>query len=136
MNWSGFIQYWGAGVATILAIIRVWEFVRDRRQLHLTYSSMDRETKIVVSSIGKNSVFVQSYFLYWRSSRWFGKRKALDLAFPEDEIINHSVSIDKPLVLIFAEQNYFSMRRSDMPNAKLYLGLIISGRRNPIILKV
>lgn len=136
MTWSEFIQYWGAGLATFLGIIKIWELRRDRRQLHVTYSSMDRENTIVVSSIGKNPIFVQSYFLYWRNHRWFGKKIELDLAFPEDDIINRSVSIDSPLILIFNEQNYFSMTRAGMKNGKLYLGLRIAGNRNATVLKV
>ena len=136
MTWTVLIQYWGAILATILGLIKVYEFIRDRRQLHVSFYSTYEENKIVVSSIGKNPIFVQSYFLYWRAHRWLGKKSDVNLADPEDDIINRSISIDSPLILTFNEQNNFPLSNSNMRSGKLYVGIRVAGNRNAIILKV
>ena len=136
MSWTEFIQYWGAIVATILAVIKIREFIRDRRQIHTTFSSDNEGKRIVVSCIGKNPVFVQNFFLYWRRNRYFGKKIDIDLTFHDDHVIERAMSIDKPLILVFKDENDFSTSHLRTKNKKLYLGLNIAGNRRPVILKV
>lgn len=136
MNWTIFLQYWGAVLATVLGCIRIWEFVRDRRQIHTTFSSDIEGKKIVASINGKNSVFVQSFILYWRRSRYFGKKIEVRLAFHDDNVIESVMSIDKPLSLIFKEENDFSTSHAHAQKRKLYLGLYLAGTRRPVIVRV
>lgn len=127
---TDFVSWWGAGLATVLASIKIYETYRDSKPLEISYSFDSRPdvgNKIFLINPSKNPIIIAFYELLWGNS----KKSAIGDLSPE-EIEPYSITIPAfaKHELVFRDMEHFSWGK-DCEN--LYIKLVIAGRRKPII---
>ena len=130
---------WGAALSTVLAGVRIWEARREGVRLSADYFFSNEPrmgNRININNTSKTPVLVTFWELVWVRRKW-GRR-----------IFNGGRSPDQPSdaeftigphakhVLLFTGQNHFAWDSTTASKGKIYLRLVIVGRRRPIWLKV
>ena len=133
------LSAWGALLATILAVVRLWEFFsNDRLRLTTSYlisSNAEEGHTFTIENSSNRPVMVTYWELFW-ASRWLG-RTWFDRgeAWPEEGSYDVTIPPHSRHQLNFAGQSYFKFRNEiDGRKVHLYLKLYLVGRKKPVIL--
>ncbi len=130
---SNYIALWGAGLSTILALIRIWEVWSSRRRIEVSYSFGCPEdgNDIIIRNISDKALIVT----YWELQ--FCKKKGL--RWLPYRTINpwepvHDICIDAYSTknINFSGPDHFHWGYKALCGKRLYLKLHIAGRRRPV----
>jgi hypothetical protein len=128
-----YIAFWGAVISTILAIVKGWEFYRDRPQLHTGYSFTSRPdigNKIIIWNTSKVPVIIDYWELQWNHRETNKIAIENEICSVDDE--GFSDLIIAPYsrsTLTFENDRFFT---STKPDLDLYINLHIVGKRKNI----
>lgn len=129
------IAIWGGVISTVLAIIQIWEFWKDRFKINISFgiNCPDyKQNQIIITNLSKRPITIQSFDLYWlKNLDGVTSTKNLETGFEQDCCI--TIPPHHPRRFTFKEEYYFSVH----PNrGNLYLSLSITGRRKAFVKKL
>lgn len=135
LNATEMLTYWGAGISTLLAVIKIWEvFWRDRLKIDHSYWFTGLESEadtITLYNLSPFPIQVMSWslelrpklFRYWLRSQELSPNYDIVSGFKID---GHSVK-----ELEFGEEFKINFGSKVSKNYDLILNLKIAGRTNP-----
>jgi len=126
------IAIWGGVVSTILAIIQIRGFWKDRFKLNISLGLNCPDFKqnlITITNLFSRPITISNFELFWsKNINDADDFKRLSTGFEQDCCI--TIPAHSPRKLVFDDEYYFSVS----PNkGRLYLKLSILGRKKPIL---
>ena len=131
---SPLIAWWGAGLSPLLATVKLWELWRDRFRLEVGYSFAGDENvgnSIHIRNLSSRPLILSYWELLYCSGRW-PLREFQDITCADYDSGDRRIEPHSTLELHFAEENYFSWGHKTLKGRRIYIRLIIAGRR-PIL---
>jgi hypothetical protein len=124
---------WGAGLSTILGLLKIKEYWSSRFQFDISYvwrGHVDYGNDIIVQNLsGKPILLDYMEIFYFKKTGWFKKEKTI-LWSPEDESLNIKIDSLSGEKFNFSEANYFVVS-----GKQIYVRLFFAGKK-PIERKV
>ncbi len=131
---STLIAWWGAGLSTLLAIVKLWELWRERFRLDVagTFASdASVGNSILIRNLSGRPVILSFWEVLYCSGRWPRRRfeciECADYDSGDRRIEPHST-----LELHFAEANHFSWGHKILNGRRIFIRLYVAGRK-PIL---
>ena len=126
------IAWWGAGLSTLLALVKLWELWRDRFRINIGYnftSCPDVGNEIHVRNLSHTPIILGSWELFYRSRLWpFRKDAPIDSAGPD--ACDLRIEPHSSQTLSFRESEHFDWSFKSMKGRSIYIRLFIAGRRS------
>lgn len=132
-----YLAWWGAGLSTILALVKLWEFWRDWARVDIDYlftSDPDRGNSISIHNLSSRPMIVSYWQVLYGSGTW-PFRKFEDVAYPDIDSVPLRIDPYSTLTLNFCEETYFSTGYKALKGRNIYIRLYAAGRR-PILKRV
>ena len=126
------LVYWGAGLSTVLAFVKLWEVWRNRFRIGVSYNftSDPHETgnEIYIRNLAHHPIIL----CYWEVLLLSGRRPFRTfepLAEPEpDEIRDVKIEAHSTHTLRFLEADHFEWGSAALKGRKMFLRIHIAGR--------
>lgn len=131
---STFIAWWGAGLSTLLAIVKFFELWRDRFQVEVSYNftgSTSIGNEVLIRNLSDRPLILTYWELLYCSDHML-KRKFESFESAEYDAGDSRLNAHSTLTLHFAEANYFAVGTKALNGRRIYIRLHIAGRR-PIL---
>jgi hypothetical protein len=128
------VAWWGAGLSTLLAILKIWEIWRDRFQLDVSYSFTSDENignEILIRNLSSRPFILKYWELLYGSGRW-PRRKFEPIEHAEHDAGDSRIEPHATLTLHFADAQHFSWGHEALKGRKIYIRIHIAGRK-PIL---
>jgi hypothetical protein len=125
------VAWWGAALATVLALIKVWELWRDRFRLDVSYNFSGLSSignKVLIRNIGSRPLILTHWDLLYGSRRW-PFRRFEHLASADFEEGDTTIEAGDTHTLHFDEQDHFDWGASALRGRSIYIRLFVAGRR-------
>lgn len=129
-----FISWWGAGLSTLLAILKLAELWRNRFRIEISPNLTDSESHgntIQIRNLSNKPIIITYWEIMYVSGRW-PRRKFEVIAHPDHDSGDCRIESQSTLELIFTEQDYFSWSHKILNGRKIFIRAFIAGRR-PIL---
>jgi hypothetical protein len=127
------IAVWGAGLSTLLALIKVWEVWSSRRRIEVSYSFVglpEIGNDIIIRNLSDKPMIITYWELLFcekRGIKWVPYRNENPAGDTSDIcILGHSSKS-----LNFSGHYYFDWGYKALGGKRLYLNLHIAGKRKP-----
>ena len=131
---SSIIAWWGAGLSTLLAIVKLWELWRDRFRLEVGYNFASLESvgnTILIRNISSRPLILSYWEVLYCSGRW-PRREFQDIAYADHDSGDRKIEPHSTLELHFAEENHFSWGHKALKGRRIFIRLHVAGRK-PIL---
>ena len=132
-----FVACWGAGLSTLLAMVKLWETWRDRFQIdvgcNLT-SSPEIGNEIFIRNLTGRPAILSYWELFYCSGSW-PFRKYSEISSPGPDAYDLRVDAHSSTTLGFSEADHFEWGEKTLKGKKIYIRLHFAGRR-PVLRKV
>lgn len=128
---SMIVSWWGAFVATVLAIIKVMETLRDRTRIDVGASfttSVNVGHEIRIRNLSPRPVVLTHWEIYYASKFWH-KLGRKDIETREIDTPDTTLSASTTHTLGFNDENYFSINHKKMQSRAIYIEIYFAGRR-------
>ncbi len=132
---SSLIAWWGAGLSTLLALVKLYEFWRDRFRVEIGHGftgDINHGNDIHIRNLSSRPIILSYWELFYRKSYWSSKHDKY-IASPEAFAYDLKIDPHSSYTLNFNGQDHFSWGKAE--DFKIYMRLHIAGRR-PIVKKV
>jgi hypothetical protein len=128
---------WGALLSSVLAGIKIWEFIRDSRlglsTLYSFSSNPESGNEIILVNTSKTPILIDYWELVWAKRFWGKVKFERCIEYPDEGYSNISVDPHSRYSLNFAEARYFNtLRELGGHRVALYLKLHLAGRSKPL----
>lgn len=127
---ENYIAWWGAGLSTLLALIKLFELWNGRFRIETGYSFTghpDIGNDIFIRNLTSNRVILSYWELFYRSHYWpLVKDSQIDSS---EDICEILIEPNSSKTLNFSGANSFSWGHKAMNKRRIYLRLNIAGRR-------
>lgn len=130
---SVFIAYWGAVLSTLLAVIKILEFWRDRFRIDVSYSFSTNEStgnKILIRNLSSHPIIIEYWEVLYCSGFW-PHQEFEAIVYADYFMSDRRVEAHSTLDLSFTEQHYFKT----LKGKKIFIRIHVAGRR-PILRKI
>tara|TARA_R110001599_G_scaffold352323_1_gene586711 strand:+ start:632 stop:1057 length:426 start_codon:yes stop_codon:yes gene_type:complete len=131
------IAWWGAGLSTVLALIKIGELWRDRFRIdigHKFTSEPDIGNEIYIRNLSGKPIILGFWELFYRPHLWPIKKDSY-IDSPEDEAYDLKIDPHSSETISFSGANYFYSGWKAMKGRRIYIRLHIAGRR-PVLKRV
>ncbi len=131
---SALIAWWGAGLSTLLAVVKILELWRDRFQIDVSYNFTSSESignEILIRNLSNRPLILTHWELLYCSGRW-PRRSFEPLESAEFDSGDRRLEPYATHTLHFAEANYFSSSPKALKGRRIFVLLHVAGRR-PIL---
>ncbi|WP_148242234.1 hypothetical protein [Enterobacter asburiae] len=125
------VSWWGAFVATVLAIIKVMETLRDRTRIDVGASfttSVNVGHEIRIRNLSPRPVVLTHWEIYYASKCWH-KLGRKDIETREFDTSDTTLSPFTTHALGFNDKSYFSITHKKMQSKAIYIEICFAGRR-------
>ena len=129
------IAWWGAVLSTLLALIKLHEFWRDRFRIEIGHGftgDVNHGNDIHIRNLSSRPIILSYWEIFYRKGYCFTKKDKY-IASPEAFACDLKIDPHSSHTLNFNGQDHFSWGQTD--GSKIYMRLHIAGRR-PIVKKV
>ncbi len=129
-----FLAIWGAGLSTLLAMVKVWEIWSSRRRIEVSYSFVgnpEEGNDIIIRNISGKPFIVTYWELLFcerKHFRWISYRTEEPGEHANDICIQGHSSKK----FNFSEADYFEWGHQALAGKRIYLKLQIAGERKPV----
>lgn len=131
-----YFAYWGAGLSTVLACVKLWEVWCNRFRISVSYNftSDPHETgnEIYIRNLAHHPIILS----YWEVLLFSGRkpfRRSETLIEPEpDEIRDVKIEAHSTHTLRFMEGNHFEWGAAALGGRKMFIRIHIAGR-SPVL---
>lgn len=131
------ISWWGAGLSTLLALIKLGELWRDRFRLEVGHGfsgSVEIGNEVFVRNLaGRPLILTYWELLYCSGRRPFRRFSPLQNAEPDDG--EHVIAPHSTFTLRFSDAYYFDWGADALKGKAIFIRLYFAGR-SPILRKV
>lgn len=131
------IAWWGAGLSTLLALIKIGELWRDRFRIDIGRnftSEPDMGNEIYIRNLSGKPIILGFWELFYRPHFWPIKKDSY-IDSPEAEAYDRKIDPHSIKTLRFYDANYFCWGSKAMKGRRIYIRLYIAGRR-PVLKRV
>ena len=131
---TNYIAWWGAGLSTLLALIKLFELWRDRFRINVGYGfdgDINRGNDVHVRNLSTRPIILSYWELFYRPNLW-PLKKDIYISSPEDDAHDIKVEPHSSKTFNFSGPNYFSWNWKTMKGRRIYIRLHIAGRRSVI----
>jgi hypothetical protein len=128
------IACWGAGLPTLLAVVKFWELWNNRFRIEVSYnfaSNPDIGNTILIRNLTGVPIILSFFEILYGSGYW-PYQKFEDIVYPENAVRDHKIESHSTLELLFTRENHFSWNNNALKGRKIYVRLHIAGRK-PIL---
>jgi hypothetical protein len=131
---SEVLAWWGAGLSSVLGLIKIYEFWRDRTRIDIgagSTSSEDIGNSIQIRNLSSRPIILSHWELLYVSGRW-PRRTYQSFSSAEYDFGDHRLEPHGTHTLHFAEDEYFDAGRTALNGRRIFIRLYFAGRR-PIL---
>lgn len=131
------IAWWGAGLSTLLALLKLWELWRDRFRIdvgHNFTSAAEIGNDIHIRNLSGNPIILCYWELFYRSYWWPFVRDSV-IESPDSDAHDIKIEAHSSRTLNFSGMHHFDTGWKSMKRRRICIRLHIAGRR-PIVKKV
>lgn len=132
-----YIAWWGAGLSTLLAVVKLWELWRDRFRIDVGYNfTSDPETgnEVFVRNLSAKPIILSYWELLYGEGSW-PFRKLTEFESPGPDVSDTRIEPHSSKTFTFAEGSHFDWGHRTLQGRKIYMRLYVAGRR-PVLKKV
>ena len=132
-----FLAWWGAGLSTLLAVVKLWELWSDRFRVDVGYNftgSLDVGNEIFIRNLTGAPIILSYWELLWLSGRWPCRTEST-LTSPQEDARDIRIDAHSSLTLTFKNEEHFDWGVKALEGRRIYVRLWIAGRR-PVLRKV
>ncbi|WP_438462133.1 hypothetical protein [Marinomonas sp. PE14-40] len=132
-----YIAWWGAGLSTLLAIIKLWELWQSRFRIDIGYgltSDEYRGNNIYIRNLSGKPMILSYWELFYRHNFWPFLKDSYILS-PEEDAFDSKIESYSSKTLNFRGPDHFSWGRESLKRRKIYIRLYVAGRK-PIVKKI
>lgn len=128
------IAIWGAGLSTLLALIKIWDIWSARRRIEVSYGFVglpEVGNDIIIRNLSDKPMIVT----YWELL--FCERKGLKWIpykneNPAEDTCDICIQGHTSKILNFSGPDYFDWGHKALGGKRLYLKMYIAGKRRPV----
>lgn len=131
---TAFIAWWGAGLSTLLAAVKLFELWRDRFRIEVSYNFTGHESignEILIRNLSDRSLILTHWELFYCSGRW-PRRSFEPLQSAEFDSGDHRLEPHTTHTLRFSEENYFDWGHKVLSGRRIFVRIHVAGRQ-PIL---
>lgn len=131
---SSLIAWWGAGLSTLLAVIKLWELWQARFRLEVGYGFASDENignTIHIRNLSNRPMILAYWEVLYCSGRW-PRRKFQEITCADHDSGDRRIEPHSTLALNFSEENHFSWSHKTLRGRRIFIRLYIAGRQ-PIL---
>lgn len=129
-----FFAFWGAGLSTVLALVKFWEIWQDRRRVEVSYvfnGVPEIGNDIIIRNISDKPLILTWWELH------FCKRRGLSWKSyynenPGADASDLCMSPHSSKFINFREADYFDWGHKALAGKRIYLHMYIAGKKRPI----
>ena len=128
------LALWGAGLSTLLAVMKLWEVWAQRRRIEVSYSFDGRPevgNDVIIRNLSSTPITITYWELLFcehKGIKWVPYRRE----DPQDDVSDIFVKAHSSTRINFSEINYFDWGYKSLGGKRLYLKLHLAGKRKPI----
>ena len=129
-----YIAWWGAGLSTLLALVKLWELWRDRFRIDVGYGFTGEPSignDIHIRNLSGKPIILTYWEVFYRSNLWPIKKDTY-INSPEEDTHDIQINPHSSMTLNFSDMNHFSWGHKAMKGNRIYIALHIAGRRSII----
>jgi hypothetical protein len=126
-----YIAWWGAGLSTLLAIVKLWEILKSRFRVDVGYnftSEPEIGNNILVRNLSSNPIILEYWELHY-GSYWWPFRKFEKFESPDFDTNDLQIQPHSSYKFSFTGRYYFDSSPQTLKGRKIYLKLYIAGRK-------
>jgi len=125
-----YIAWWGAGLSTLLAVVKIFELWRDRFRIDVGYGFTGDEHQgndIHIRNLSGNPVILANWELFYRPNLWPIKKDTY-ITSPEADAYDLKIEAHSSKTFNFNGPEHFSWGWKAMKGRKIYIRLYFAGR--------
>jgi hypothetical protein len=127
------LTLWGAGLSTILALVKIWELWSSRRRIEVSYgfSGGPDGNNIIIRNLSDKPMILVYWELLFCERKWL-KWVPYRNENPAEDARDLCIAAHSSHVLNFSGQDYFEWGHKALGGKRLYLALHIAGKRKAL----
>ncbi len=132
-----FVVWWGAGLSTLLAVVKLWEIWRDRFQIEVGYNltgSPEIGNDLFIRNLTTRPAILCYWELLFCSGLW-PFRKYSEISSPGPDAYDLRIDAHSSVTLGFSGCEHFGWSEKALNGRKIYIRLHFAGRR-PFLRKI
>lgn len=132
-----YIAWWGAGLSTLLALVKLYELWQNRFRIDVGYGftgDMHRGNDVHIRNLSSKPIILAYWELFYRPNLW-PLKKDMYIASPEADAYDLKIEPHSSKTFNFSGQDHFSWNWKALKGCKIYIRLHIAGRR-PLVKRV
>jgi len=125
------IAWWGAGLSTLLALIKLWELWRNRFQFEVSYNfAGDPEigNKVLIRNLSSQSFLLTHWELCYCKGYW-PFRTFQEIESADHDATDRKVEPQSTLILTFSEATHFDWGTKALNGRRIFIRIWFAGRR-------
>jgi hypothetical protein len=131
---SALIAWWGAGLSTLLAIVKIVELWRDRFRIDVSYNftgDVGIGNEVLIRNLSNRPLILTHWELLYCSGRW-PRRSFEPLESADFDSGDRRLEPYATHTLHFTGANYFSWGHKSLKGRRIFILLHVAGRK-PIL---
>ena len=132
-----YIAWWGAGLSTVLALVKLWEFWRDRFRIDIGRNFTSEPgigNEVHIRNLSGKPIIIGFWELFYRPHLWPLKKDSY-IDSPEDDAYDQKIDPHSSETISFSGMHHFDWGWKTMKGRRIYIRLHIAGRR-PVVKRV
>ena len=128
------IAWWGAGLSTLLAAIKIWEIWRDRFHVDVSCNLTGSESignSVLIRNLSGRAFILSYWELLYCSGHW-PNRRFQAFEHPEHDAGDTRIEPYSTCELHFADEHHFDWGHKALKGRQIYIRIHIAGRK-PIL---
>jgi len=125
------IAWWGAGLSTLLACVKLIEVWRDRFRVEVSYNFTGSESignEILIRNLSNRPLILAHWELLYCSGHW-PRRRFEPLESADMDSGDRRLEPYATHTLHFSDQNYFPWGYKELNGRRIFVRLHVAGRR-------
>lgn len=126
-----FLAWWGAGLSTLLALVKLWEIWRDRFRIDVGYGftgDPGMGNEVHIRNLSGTPIILSYWELFYRPHLW-PVRKDSEIHSPLDDAHDLKIDAHSSKTLSFTGMDHFDWGWKAMKGQRICIRLHIAGRR-------
>lgn len=128
------IALWGAGLSSLLALIKIWELWSARRRIEVSYGFVGEPeigNDIIIRNLSDKPIIITYWELLFcerKGRKWVAYRNEN----PAEDATDICVPAHSSKIFSFSGADYFEWGHKVLGGKRLYLNIHIAGKIRPI----
>lgn len=131
---SAYIAWWGAGLSTLLALVKLYELWQNRFRVEVGCVFTSDESignEVLIRNLSNRPLIITYWELLYCSGRWpHTKFESFESAEFDDG--DDRLDPNETRTLSFSEANYFATTPKALKGRRIYIRLYFAGRKSII----